>query len=98
MRVEEEEVDPEALNEEETAKLQSNPVYKEYVEWLKANGVVVNPSVLYPAYFGPKKRGVVGVAANKPIPGSCGIIAVPYDLIITVEKVRADPTLASIIS
>lgn len=68
-------------------------MYKEYKEWLKSNGVLIDSSLLYPAYFGPSKNGVVGVAATKVIPSSQAIIAVPYDLIITVDKVKADDDL-----
>lgn len=55
---------------------------------MKANGVVVDPAILYPAYFGNGKNGVVGVAATKVIPANQAIIAVPYNLIITVDKVK----------
>lgn len=73
-------------------------MYKEYREWLKNNGVIIDPSVMYPAYFGNAKSGVVGVAANKAIPSSQAIIAVPYDLIITVDKVKEDKNLLEIIN
>lgn len=55
---------------------------------MKVNGVLIDPSVTYPAFFGNAKSGVVGVAANKVIPASHAIIAVPYNLIITVDKVK----------
>ncbi len=53
--------------------------------------MLIDPALLYPAYFGKSKNGVVGVASTKPIPSGQAIIAVPYDLIITVPKVRQDP-------
>lgn len=57
----------------------------------------MDPAIVYPAYFGPSKKGVVGVATNKLIPGGQAIISVPYDLIITVPKVKEDPELKKII-
>lgn len=58
----------------------------------------MDSAVSYPALFGDKKKGVVGVAANKPIPSNYAIIAVPYDLIITVQKVKEDKDLYNIIT
>ncbi len=52
---------------------------------------------MYPAYFGTPKDGVIGVAATKSIPNGQAVIAVPYDLIITVSKVKEDKDLLKII-
>lgn len=93
-------MDPEGateLNVEESNKQAEKPAYKEYKQWLKSNGVLVDPALLYPAFFGKPKSGVVGVASIKPIPSGQAIIAVPYDLIITVPKVRQDAQLKKII-
>lgn len=51
----------------------------------------MDSSLVYPAYFGQKKKGVVGVAAAKAIPANYAVIAVPYELIITVPKIKNDP-------
>jgi hypothetical protein len=59
---------------------------------------LIDSSVLYPAYFGRKNNGVVGIAARKNISNNYGIIAVPYRLVITVEKVKEDEELGKIIS
>jgi hypothetical protein len=59
--------------------------------------VLIDTTVLYPAYFGTPKDGVIGVAATKSIPNGQAIIAVPYDLIITVSKVKEDKDLLKII-
>jgi hypothetical protein len=52
---------------------------------------------LYPAYFGTPKDGVIGVAATKYIANGQVIIGVPYDLIITIPKVKEDKDLLKII-
>ncbi len=50
--------------------------------------MLIDSSLLYPAYFGNSQDGVIGVAATKPLANGQAIIAVPYDLIITVPKVK----------
>lgn len=60
--------------------------------------MLIDSSLVYPALFGDRKKGVVGVAANKLIPSNYAIIAVPYDLIITVEKVKDEKDLFKIIT
>jgi hypothetical protein len=59
--------------------------------------VLIDSSVLYPAYFGTPKDGVIGVAATKYIANGQVIIGVPYDLIITIPKVKEDKDLLKII-
>jgi hypothetical protein len=64
---------------------------------LKDNGVLVDSRIRYPTYFGSAKAGVVGISASKPIEKNRAVIAIPYDLFITVEKVRKHEELAKII-
>ena len=40
---------------------------------------------------------MIGVATSKPLPANYSILAVPYDLIITVDKVKQNPELNKII-
>ena len=86
-----------AYNAEETEKVKAKPIYKEYKKWLEQNRVLVDSSIIYPAYFGEKGKGVIGVATSKPLPPNYSFLAVPYDLIITVEKVKQVKELAVII-
>ena len=85
------------FNPEETKKIQSKPVYAVYRKWLEKNRVIIHPSIIYPAYFGEKGRGVIGVASAKPIPKSQALLAIPYDLMITVDTVKNNEELAKII-
>ena len=58
-------------------------MYKRYKQWLKDHGVIIDPRVRYPSYFGDAGRGVVGVGVSKAIERRKAIIAVPYDILIT---------------
>jgi len=60
--------------------------------------VIVDPRVRYPTYFGEKGKGVVGVSASKPIEKGKVIIAVPFKLLITVEKVLSVKILEQIVN
>lgn len=51
----------------------------------------------YPTYFGHAQKGVVGVSAQKAIEKKKAIIAVPYNLLITVDKVKEDMDLFEIV-
>lgn len=40
------------FNQEETLKADNSAVYKRYKQWLKDHGVLMDPRVRYPSYFG----------------------------------------------
>ena len=50
----------------------------------------MDPRVRYPSYFGESKKGVVGVSVSKAVEKRKAVIAVPYNLLITVDKVKED--------
>lgn len=75
-------------NHQETQRLEALPIYIKYKNWLKENGVILDPRVRYPSYFGSPPNGIIGISASKPIERKKAIIAVPYELLITVNKVR----------
>ena len=68
--------------------MSEKPLYNNFKRWLLTNGVLLDPSIVYPAYFGEKGKGVIGVATSQQLPGNKAVIAVPYDLIITLDKVK----------
>ncbi len=72
-------------------------VYTEYKKWLNQNGVLCDPRIRYPSYFGQKTKGVVGVSASKPIEKNKAVIAVPYNLLITMDKVLSVKILSDIV-
>lgn len=51
----------------------------------------------YPSYFGEPGKGVVGISACKPIEKRRAIISVPYNLLITVDKVKLEYELYEIV-
>lgn len=59
--------------------------------------MLIDPRLRYPTYFGPSQKGVVGVSAQKAIEKKRGVIAVPYNLLITVDKVKEDMDLFEIV-
>ena len=86
------------FNQHQSAKLANQQPYQVYKQWLKDNGVLTHQNVVYPAYFGEKNDGVIGVGVCSAIGGGKAIIAVPYDIIITVDKVKEDQDLLKIIN
>lgn len=87
-----------SYNHEETLRLENTPLYIKYKNWLRDNGVIVDPRIRYPSYFGSPPNGIVGISAMKPIEKAKAIIAVPYQLLITVDKVRENKDLNTIIT
>lgn len=85
------------FNAEETLKVENSPLYVKYKKWLKDNGVLMDPRIRYPSYFGEAQKGIVGVSANKAIEKKRAIIAVPYNMLITIDKVRETEELSQII-
>ena len=59
--------------------------------------MILHPSVIYPAYFGEKGKGVVGVASSAFIQTREAIIAIPYHLLITAGNIRRDKKLERVI-
>jgi len=54
-------------NAPQTQVVENSPLYIKYKKWLKDNGVLVDPRVRYPTYFGDTDKGVVGISASKGI-------------------------------
>ncbi len=75
-------------NHEETQRLEAMPIYSKYKNWLKENGVILDPRIRYPSYFGSPPNGVIGISTSKAIERKKAVIAVPYELLITVAKVK----------
>lgn len=76
------------FNAEETKKMQAKPIYVEYRRWLEKCNVLLHPSIIYPAYFGEKGKGTVGVATSKALPKNQAVMAIPYDIMITIDTVK----------
>ena len=66
---------------------------KVFNDWCFENGVIM-PKTKYPAYF---EGGLVGVQATEPIEHREAFCAVPYKMLITVERTRRHPVLGPII-
>ncbi len=49
---------------------------------------MIDSRLRYPSYFGQAKKGVIGISAAQMIDKNRAVIAVPYNLLITVEKVK----------
>jgi hypothetical protein len=77
--------------------VEKDPLYVRYKEWLREHGVLMDSRVRYPSYFGEAGRGVVGISACKAIEKKRAIIAVPYNLLITIDKVKEDVDLFEIV-
>jgi hypothetical protein len=58
---------------------------------------LIDSRLRYPSYFGEPGKGVVGVSASKPIDKKRAIIAVPYNLLITIDKVKQQYELYDIV-
>lgn len=69
--------------------MENDPIYNRYKKWLKDNGVLIDQRIRFPSYFGEANNGIIGVSAIKPIERKKAVIAVPYDLLITVDKVKS---------
>ena len=52
------------------------------------------PKLEYPAYF---EGGLVGVRASQPIAHREAFIAIPYKMLLTVEKAQKHPVLGQVI-
>ena len=61
--------------------------------WCQENGVLM-PKLEYPAYF---EGGLVGMRAAQPISHREAFIAVPYKMLLTVEKAQKHPILGQVI-
>jgi len=59
--------------------------------------VLIDPRIRYPSYFGEADKGVVGISVSKPIEKKRAIIAVPYNLLITIDKVKQEIELYEIV-
>jgi len=59
--------------------------------------VLIDPRLRYPSYFGSAQKGVVGVSAQKGVEKKRAVIAVPYNLLITVDKVKEDMDLFEVV-
>jgi len=80
-------------NKELSSQKKEEPKYKLFVEWCIKNGMIWT-GVDFPAFFGDSLRGMVATRDIKPYEG---LIYLPNSLIITVEKVRKDKILGSIV-
>lgn len=77
--------------------MENSTLYKRYKQWLKDHGVLVDPRIRYPSYFGEAGQGVVGVSVSRGVEKKRAVIAVPYNLLITVDKVKEDIELYEIV-
>ena len=82
------------INEEETRKLQQEPRFVRFHEWLAENGAQY-PAVDYPVVFG-KNGELRGLAAKKDIPPCKAFLFIPDKLMITIDVAMRDPVCAPI--
>ena len=59
--------------------------------------MLIDPRIRYPSYFGEADKGVAGISVSKPIEKKRAIIAVPYNLLITIDKVKQEIELYEIV-
>lgn len=59
--------------------------------------MLIDLRIRYPSYFGEAGKGVVGISVSKPIEKKRAIIAVPYNLLITIDKVKQEIELYEIV-
>jgi len=67
---------------------------KVFVEWCEKVGIKT-PKLNYPAFF---DGGLLGIQAKVPIRHREVILSVPYDLLLSIDKAKADPILGPIYS
>ena len=81
-----------AYNERLTKKLQGDAKQQAYVEWARANGVIMD-KIEFPVVFW---EGLVGSRAKEDIGDNEAFVYIPNKVLLTVERARSHSEIGHI--